>query len=135
MSNEEMQFADPEWQPPAQRGSTLENEAYNPQPINSPRDEQTGWQNPPHEESDGASSYDAGYRAQQHGSYTVPPRQRQRRRSGFLFWIILALIVLSILGGRPYFFEGIVLDNLFFGLIILGIIITVIAVLRSRRRR
>ncbi len=141
MSNEEMQFADPEWQPPTQRSNAQEQKSYNPQPVNSPRDEQTGWQKPPQEEAGGESDYYAGYRARQQQSYTVPPGQRQRRRSSSRFlWIILVLFVLMVLGGRPFFFEGgslfegFVAENFIFGLLILGIIIAVIAVLRSRGR-
>lgn len=141
MSNEEMQFADPEWQPPTQHNKAPEQEPYNPQPVNSTRDEQTGWQKPPQEEADGESDYYAGYRAQQQQSDMASPGQRQRRRpSSRLFWIILALIVLMVLGGRPLFFEGgslfegFVAENLIFGLLILAIIIAAITMIRRRGR-
>lgn len=132
MSNEEMQFADPEWQPP-------EQEPFHPQPVNAPRDEQPGWQGPPQEESDGESDYYAGYRAQHQRSYTAP-RQQRRGRTRPLFWIILALIIITLLSGRPFFIEGgtvvegFVLENFVFGLLILGIIVAVIAVLRNSGR-
>jgi Putative adhesin len=138
MSNEEMQFADPEWQPPGQHSSDPEQEPFNPQPINAPPGEQPGWQSPPREESDGESDYYAGYRAQRQRGYTVPPRQQRRGRTRPWFWIILVLIILTVLSGRPFFIEGgsfvegFVLENLVFGLLILGILVAVIALLRSR---
>ena len=126
MSNEEMQFADPEWQPPGQEQS-------DPRPVNAPRDEQSGWQSPPREES---PDYNAGYRAQQQRSYSVPPVQ-QRKRPAPWTWIIIALIVLLFLGGGPffeggYFIEGFVFRNIIFALIFLGVIVSTIAVLRNR---
>jgi hypothetical protein len=138
MSNEEMQFADPEWQPPGQHSSDPEQKPFNPQPINAPPGEQPGWQSPPREESDRESDYYAGYRAQRQRSYTVPPRQQRRGRTRPWFWIILVLIILTVLSGRPFFIEGgsfvegFVLENLVFGLLILGILVAVIALLRSR---
>jgi putative adhesin len=140
MSNEEMQFADPEWQPPGLHSSAPEQEPFDPQPVNAPHDEQPGWQSPPQEESDGESDYYAGYRAQQQRSYTVPPRQQRRGRTRPWFWVILVLIILTFLGGRPFFIEGgsfvegFVLENFLFGVLFLGILVAVIALLRSRGR-
>jgi predicted outer membrane repeat protein len=71
MSEEEMQFADPDWQPPGQRKSALEQEPFHPQPLDAPREERPGWQNPPQGESDAASDSYAGYRARQQRSYSV----------------------------------------------------------------
>ena len=127
MSNEEMQFADPEWQPPG-------HEQFNPQPVNAPRDEQSGWQSPPREES---SDYTTGYRAQQQRSYSVPPVQ-QRKRPAPWPWIIIALIVLMFLGGGPllgeggFFIEGFVFRNIIFALIFFGVIVSTVAALRNR---
>ena len=39
MGKEEMQFADPEWQPPGQLSSTFEQEQFHPQPINIPHEQ------------------------------------------------------------------------------------------------
>lgn len=138
MSDEEMQFADPEWQPPGQRGTASEQEPFHPQPINAPPGEQPGWQSPPREESDGESDSYAGYRARQQQSYTAPPKQQRRRRSRQWFWIILVLILFTSFAGRPFFIEGgsfvegFVLENFIFGLLILGFLVAVIALLRSR---
>lgn len=138
MSDEEMQFADPEWQPPKQRGGSAEQEPYIPQPVNAPRDEQPTHQNlPPQEHS---SDYYGGYRAQQQRSYTIPPGRQQGRRSSPWIWIILAFVLLSLLGGGPFisdggfFFEGFLLRNIFFLLVFLGIIAAVVASLRNSGR-
>ena len=71
MSEEEMQFADPDWQPPERRTSAPGQEPFHPQPVDAPRDEGPGWPSPPQGESDAASEYYAGYRARQQRSYSV----------------------------------------------------------------
>ncbi len=71
MSTEEMQFADPDWQPPGQRNRAPGQEPFYPQPVDTPRDERPGWQSPPQGESDAESDYYAGYRARQQRSYSV----------------------------------------------------------------
>ena len=141
MSKEEMQFADPEWQPPGQLSSTLEQEQFHPQPVNIPREQ--------HQTSFGSSyekaaqkeeeaDYSTGYKAHQQ-QYASPPRQRQRKHIRRWLGILLVLIILTILAGRPfitdggYFVEGFVLDNLIVGLGILAFIIAGIAFFRSRR--
>ena len=77
MSKEEMQFADPEWQPPGQLSNTLEQEQVHPQSINIPREQ--------HQTSSGSSygkaaekeeaDYFTGYNARQQQRYASPPRQ------------------------------------------------------------
>lgn len=68
-----------------------------------------------------------------------PPRQRLRRHSRRWLGILLILIILTVLAGRPfiadggYFVEGFVLDNLIVGLGILAFIIAGIVFFRSRR--
>ena len=141
MSNEEMQFADPEWQSPGQRSSALEQELFHPQPINAPRDENSAGFSSQQGESDGESDYFAGYRARQQQQKAVPPRQRKRVRTRRWFWIILVLVILTSFAGRPFFIEGsyivegFVLENVVFALGIIGILIAVIAVFRSHRKR
>ena len=142
MSKEEMQFADPEWQPPGQLSSTLEQEQLHPQPVNIPReqhqrsfDSSNGRTVEKEEEAD----YLTGYKARQQQQYASPPRQRYRRHTWRRVGILLILIFLAFLAGRPfiadggYFVEGFVLDNLIVGLGILAFIIAGIAFFRSRR--
>lgn len=141
MSKEEMQFADPEWQPPGQQSSTLEQELFHPQPVNIPREQhQTSFDSSygkaaEKEEAD----YFTGYKAHQQQQYASPPRKRQHRHIRRWLGILLVLIILTVLVGRPfiadggYFVEGFVLDNLIVGLGILALIVAGIAFFRSRR--
>jgi hypothetical protein len=137
MTNEEMQFADPEWQSPGQRSSALEQESFHPKPVNAPREENSARFSSHEGESDGESDYFAGYQARQNQQHAVPPRQQKRVRTRRWFWIILVLVILTFFAGRPffiegsYFVEGFVLENVVFGLGIIGILIVVIAVFRS----
>jgi hypothetical protein len=140
MSNEEMQFADPEWQSPGQRSSALEQEPFHPQPVNTPLEENSARLSSQQGESDDESDYFAGYRARQQQQNAMPPRQRKRVRTRRWFWIILVLVILTFFAGRPFFIEGgylvegFVLENVVFGLGIIGILIAVIAVFRSRSK-
>ncbi len=88
MSKEDMQFADPDWQPPGQRKSAPEQEPFHPQPVDAPRDERPGWQSPPQGESDAESEYYAGYRARQQRSYSV--------RSVISVLVVLLCVAFSI---------------------------------------
>jgi hypothetical protein len=105
MNDQEMQFADPEWQPgQGQHGSYAEPQSYNPRPINDdrPRQEQAPWEETP----------ERVYKAQELPPYQAPPYQAptmgsryrygqtrpQRRRSPWV-WLIAVLIVFSLLGG------------------------------------
>ena len=50
MSNQEMQFADPDWKPSQQldtKTNPQEQEVYNPQPINADSREQNQWRTAP----------------------------------------------------------------------------------------
>ena len=137
MSKEKMQFADPEWQPPGQLSSTLEQEQF---PTQSPREEYQASLGSQHGESEDKSDYFTGYAARQQQHYATPPKQRQHGRTRRWFWIFLVLIILTFFAGRPIFFEGgylvegFVLENLIFGLAILALIIAVIAIFRVRSR-
>jgi len=95
MSKEEMQFADPDWQPPGQRKSVTEQEPFHPQPVDAPRDERPGWPSPPQGESDAASDSYAGYRARQQRSYSV--------RSVISVLVVLLCVAFSI-GTAGWFF-------------------------------
>ena len=88
MSKKDMQFADPDWQPPGQRKSAPEQEPFHPQPVDAPRDERPGWQSPPQGESDAESEYYAGYRARQQRSYSV--------RSVISVLVVLLCVAFSI---------------------------------------
>ena len=142
MSKEEMQFADPEWQPPGQLSSTLEQEQLNPQPVNIPREQHQrsfDSSNGKTVEKEEEADYLTGYKARQQQQYASPPQQRLRRHTRRWLGILLTLIVLTVLVGRPiiadsgYFLEGFVLDNLIVGLGILAFILAAIAFFRSRR--
>jgi len=143
MTKEEMQFADPEWQPPGQLNSTLEQEQLNPQPVNIPRKQHQGSfesSNGKTVEKEEEADYITGYKARQQQQFASPPQQRHRRHTWRWLGISLLLIIFTILAGRPliadsgYFVEGFVLDNLIVLLGILAFIIAGIAFFRSRSR-
>jgi len=140
MSHEEMQFADPEWQPPGQLSNTLEQESFHPQPVDAPHEENSSRVSSQQGESDSESDYFAGYRARQQKQYTVSPGQKKHVRTSRWFWIILVLLILTFFAGRPFFIEGgylvegFMLENVVFGLGIIGILIVVIAVFRNHRK-
>lgn len=134
-----MQFADPEWHSPGQHSSTLENKSFHPQPVNAPHEENSARFSSQQGESDSESDYLAGYRARQQQQNTVPPGQQKHVRTSRWFWIILVLLLLTFFAGRPFFIEGgylvegFLLENVVFGLGIIGILIVIIAVFRNRR--
>lgn len=118
MGDQEMQFADPAWQPPHQRGINTGNQQQEPlpQPVNMHAYEQPQWQDtfsPQQSEEPYANSgsYTSGYRAQ--SSTGMPLRTGQQKRRSPWFWIVLALIIFSLLGGafgrmnvnHPYGFQ------------------------------
>lgn len=99
----EMQFADPEWQPPRQRGHTHEQLPYVPvdvhdaprQQTDAPRDD---YSDKPGDEGD----YNRGYRASDHQyqeSSKTPPQQAQTRRNAPRWWVLLiaAIVVIVLL--------------------------------------
>ncbi|MGZ3622452.1 MAG: DUF4097 family beta strand repeat-containing protein [Ktedonobacteraceae bacterium] len=144
MSIEEMQFADPEWQPPGQLSSTLEQEQFNPQPVNIPREQHQRSFDSSNgktvEKEEEEADYLTGYKARQQQHYASPPQQKHRRHTWRWVGTLLLLIFLAVLAGRPfiadggYFVEGFVLDNLIVVLGILAFIFACIAFFRSRSR-
>ena len=104
MGDQEMQFADPAWQPPQQRGinKVTQQQEPLPQPVNVGTYEQPQWQDASSpqqsEEPYGhIGSYTDGYRAQ--ASSGIPLRTGQQKRRSPWLWIVLALIIFSLLGG------------------------------------
>lgn len=108
MSNQEMQFADPDWEP-TQSGQkpagSPQSPVYTPQPVNDGRRER--FQQPPLETPPQQEEGYGGY-----GGYAGPlpeqPRQapnqyqrmpyRRRRRRAWL-WIIIAILFISLMSG------------------------------------
>ncbi len=104
MGDQEMQFADPAWQPPQQRGINMATQQQEPlpQPVNVGTYEQTQWQgaSSPQQSEEPyvhTGSYTDGYRAQ--SSSGIPLRTGQQKRRSPWLWIVLALIIFSLLGG------------------------------------
>jgi len=104
MSNQEMQFADPDWKPSQKldaKTGTQEQETFIPEPINA--DSRERWNTPPpppprQEMYTGLPPY-AGATPQQpvRGQYRQGPYRRGGR--GIWFWVILAFIIISLMGG------------------------------------
>ncbi len=104
MSNQEMQFADPDWKPSQKldaKTGTQEQETFIPEPINA--DARERWNTPlpplPRQEMyTGLPPY-AGATPQQpvRGQYRQGPYRRGGR--GIWFWVILAFIIISLMGG------------------------------------
>jgi hypothetical protein len=104
MSNQEMQFADPDWKPSQKldaKTGTQEQETFIPEPINA--DSRGRWNTPPpppprQEMYTGLPPY-AGATPQQpvRGQYRQGPYRRGGR--GIWFWVILAFIIISLMGG------------------------------------
>ena|SRR6266567_3801706 len=113
MSNQEMQFADPDWKPSQQldkKNNPQDQEAYNPQPINSDYREQNKWGSAP-----SSSPQQEGYTGLRPYAGPVPGqmqggnfRQRpyRRRGRGPWLWIILAFIIISLMSGGWRSFSG-----------------------------
>ena len=104
MSNQEMQFADPDWKPSQKldaKTGTQEQETFIPEPVNA--DSRERWNTPPpppprQEMYTGLPPY-AGATPQQpvRGQYRQGPYRRGGR--GIWFWVILAFIIISLMGG------------------------------------
>jgi hypothetical protein len=113
MSNQEMQFADPDWKPSQQlntNNDSQEQEVYTPQPVNSDYREQNKWGSAPsslpqQEGYTGLRPYAGPVPGQmQGGNYRQRPYSRRGR--GPWFWIILAFIVISLISGGSRFSSG-----------------------------
>ena len=99
MSNQEMQFADPDWEPtrPGQYSPT-----YTPQPVNDDRRE--GFQQPvvemPPAQEENYTGY-AGAQPEQfrQPAYQYPQRPYRRRRHRAWLWIIIAILFFSLMSG------------------------------------
>jgi len=106
MSNQEMQFADPDWKPSQQldtKTNPQEQEVYNPQPINADSREQNQWTAappaPPQQEGyTGLRPYTGPEPGQMQGG-NFRQRPYRRRGRGPWFWIILAIIIISLMSG------------------------------------
>ena len=99
MSNQEMQFADPDWEPtrPGQPSP-----AYTPQPVNDDRRERI--QQPVVETPPAQEEIYGGYAGAQpeqfrQPAYQYPQRPYRRRRHGAWFWIILVILFISLMSG------------------------------------
>jgi Putative adhesin len=110
MSNQEMQFADPDWKPSQHldtNNTRQEQEVYPPQPINNASREQNKWGSAPsslpeQEGYTGLHPYAGPVPGQvQGGNYRQRPYSRRGR--GPWFWIILAFIIFSLLSGGSRF--------------------------------
>src|SRR5260370_37716570 len=113
MSNQEMQFADPDWKPSQQldtKTNPQEQEVYNPQPINADSREQNQWTAappaPPQQEGyPGLRPYTGPEPGQMQGG-NFRQRPYRRRGRGPWFWIILAIIIISLMSGGFRSFSG-----------------------------
>lgn len=103
MSNQEMQFADPDWKPSQKlntKTGAQEQETYNPQPINTDQREQSQEKiAPPQQDVYAGLPPYAGTAPQQMQGGGFRQQQYRRRARGPLFWIILAFIIISLMGG------------------------------------
>ncbi len=113
MSNQEMQFADPDWKPTQQldkKASPQEREAYRPQPINADPHEQQQWRAaqaaPPQQERYAGLPPYAGVAPQQMQGRDFRQPQYRRRGRGPWFWIICAIILISLMSGGFGSFNG-----------------------------
>jgi len=113
MSDQEMQFADPDWKPSQQLDTNTkqqEQEAYTPQPINSEYREQNKWDPaqstlPQQEGYTGLRPYAGPVPGQMQGG-NYRPRSYSRRGRGPWLWIILAIIIFSLISGGSRFSSG-----------------------------
>jgi Putative adhesin len=106
MSDQEMQFADPDWKPSQQLGTktgSQEGETFSPQPINADQREQSQWRAvppPPHQQEAhrGIPPY-MGQAPQQMQGGAFRQRPYGRGGRGLWFWIILAFIIIGLMSG------------------------------------
>ncbi len=100
MSNQEMQFADPDWEPTR---AGQQSPTYTPQPVNDDRRER--FQQPVVEMPPAQEEVYSGYAGaqpeqfRQPPSYQYPQRPYRRRRHRAWLWIIIAILFFSLMGG------------------------------------
>ncbi|HLQ10319.1 MAG TPA: DUF4097 family beta strand repeat-containing protein [Ktedonobacteraceae bacterium] len=141
MSDQEMQFADPEWQPTRQRRSTHEQPPYVPVDVNDPPRQQTDGPKDAYDagKAGGDGDYSRGYQAEsssyQYQESAEIPRQQARRHRRPWFWVMLGAIALAILIATPVGEDAIlVLWRILLAVLISGGIIALfIAISRGRR--
>lgn len=106
MNEQEMQFADPDWQPQGSWPRPQENAAAGPPPVQPVR---SALPADAHQAA-GVSAYEQGYRASTLGEdslYATPVAQKAasrpvrsaRRRSFGWFWFIIIVLAFSLFGG------------------------------------
>ncbi len=107
MSDQEMQFADPEWQPTRQRRSTHEQPPYVPVDVNDPPRQQTDGPKDAYDagKAGGDGDYSRGYQAEsssyQYQESAEMPRQQAHRHFNappWWVWIIAVAILITLLG-------------------------------------
>src|SRR6266702_7025800 len=118
MSNQEMQFADPDWKPSQQldpKNNPQEQEVYNTQPVNTDYRDQNKWRTapplPPQQEGyTGRRPYEGPVPGQMQGG-NFRQRPYRRRGRGPWIWIILAFIIISLMSGGWRSFNGPAFDR------------------------
>src|SRR5689334_19926555 len=100
MSNQEMQFADPDWEPTRQGQPSS---TYTPQPVNDDRRER--FQQPVAEMSPVREKIYPGYAGEQPAQFQQPPvyqypqRPYRRRRNRVWLWLLIIALFFSLTGG------------------------------------
>jgi hypothetical protein len=133
MDDLEMQFADPEWQPPKQRSGLQVPQPEPLRPNGEPPPDQSQWQAPPQPE-DTQHAYEAGYRVRQQQKDDVQDQRHGGRRSivPLIIGLLIVLAVFGVIFGKEgfFFFEIGWLRSLillFAGLAVFGVIISMVA--------
>ena len=106
MSDQEMQFADPDWQPTRQRRSSHEQPPYVPVDVDDPPRQPTDGPKDAYDTGQpGSSDYSRGYQAEsssyQYQESAEMPRQQAHRHSNappWWVWIIAVAILVTLLG-------------------------------------
>jgi Toastrack DUF4097 len=157
MSDQEMLFADPDWQPPGQGSRSRQQAAAQPSPVArpvndapaQPRQHDLAWtaSQPLQGEGDSADAayapYEEGYRdrlrddddavqaQQQTGARSARRSGPQAQRGGIPWlWITLALVVLIIIGFSPIGDDALLaIPRVFLLMIALGAVVTFLAFL------
>jgi hypothetical protein len=134
MDDLEMQFADPEWQPPKQRSSLQVPPQSEPlRPNGEPPPDQSQQQASPRPE-DTQPAYEEGYRARQQPNDDMQEQRRGRRRSilPLSIGLLIVLVVFGVIfgqGGVFFFAFGWLRSFILFfiGLAVFGVILSRVA--------